>query len=78
VLHGKFLLWDSDDVIVTSLNWTSAGTRADNPWGEIGAHVHLPGLASGLRSRLEKSLKAAEQAKVTYREERARRRPRGR
>ena len=30
-LHGKFLLWDADDVIVTSLNWSSADARGDAP-----------------------------------------------
>jgi phosphatidylserine/phosphatidylglycerophosphate/cardiolipin synthase-like enzyme len=77
VLHGKFLVWDDDDALVTSLNWSSAGTRPDNPWGEIGVHVRLAGLAAGLRSRLEESLQAAQVAKVEYREQRQRRRRHG-
>jgi len=74
VLHGKFLLWDDDDAIITSLNWSSAATRPDNPWGEMGVHLSLPGLASGLRGRLETSLQVAHDAKVEYREQRDRRR----
>jgi hypothetical protein len=74
VLHGKFLLWDDDDALITSLNWSSAVTRSDNPWGEMGVHLSLPGLASGLRGRLETSLQAAQEAKVEYREKRDRRR----
>jgi phosphatidylserine/phosphatidylglycerophosphate/cardiolipin synthase-like enzyme len=70
VLHGKFLLWDNDNAVITSLNWSSAGTRPDNPWGEIGVHVAFPGLAAVIRSRLEDSLRAASVAKVEYRERR--------
>jgi hypothetical protein len=36
-LRGKFLLWDNDDVVVTSLNWPSADTRRERAlrgnWG---------------------------------------------
>lgn len=53
-LHGKFLAWDIDDFIVTSLNWASASTDADFPWGEIGVHIHAPGIASAALERLEK------------------------
>lgn len=52
-LHGKFLLWDDDHLIVTSLNWSSADTRADAPQGEIGLYMHSPGLADNVRLRLE-------------------------
>jgi cardiolipin synthase A/B len=60
VLHGKFLLWDDDNVVITSLNWSSAGTRRDNPWGEIGVHVRLPGVGRAMRPELEESLQAAQ------------------
>jgi hypothetical protein len=30
-LHGKFLLWDDDDIVISSLNWSSADTRRDSP-----------------------------------------------
>lgn len=59
VLHGKYLIWDDDNVVITSLNWSSAGTRRDNPWGEIGLHIKKPGAGAKLRSRIEASLEVA-------------------
>ncbi|MCL4853290.1 MAG: hypothetical protein KJZ78_18180, partial [Bryobacteraceae bacterium] len=52
-LHGKFAAWDEDDVVVTSLNWASAATNPDFPWGDIGVHVRSPGIAGELATRLE-------------------------
>jgi phosphatidylserine/phosphatidylglycerophosphate/cardiolipin synthase-like enzyme len=52
-LHGKFLVWDDDDLVVTSLNWASASTDPDFPWGEIGVHIHAPGIATDVLTRLE-------------------------
>jgi hypothetical protein len=51
-LRGKFLLWDDDHVVITSLNWSSADTRADAPQAEIGLYLTSPGLAADLRRRL--------------------------
>lgn len=51
-LHGKFLLWDDDHLVITSLNWSSADTRADAPQGEIGLYIKSPGLAEDVRRRL--------------------------
>ncbi len=51
-LHGKFLLWDDDHVVVTSLNWSSADTRSDAPQAEIGIYIQSPGIADDLRRRL--------------------------
>ena len=45
-LHGKFVIWDEDNLVVTSLNWASASADLDFPWGDIGVHVHAPGVAS--------------------------------
>lgn len=59
VLHGKYLIWDDDNVVITSLNWSSAGTRRDNPWGEIGVHIEKPGVGAKLRQRIEVSLEVA-------------------
>lgn len=59
VLHGKFLIWDNDNVVITSLNWSSAGTRRDNPWGEIGIHISKPDIGARLRHRIEASLEEA-------------------
>lgn len=51
-LHGKFLLWDDDHLVITSLNWSSADTSADAPLGEIGLYIRSPGLAGNVRRRL--------------------------
>lgn len=55
-LHGKFLLWDDDDVLVTSLNWSSADTRRDWPFAEIGIHLSGPNLANDISGRLDQEL----------------------
>jgi phosphatidylserine/phosphatidylglycerophosphate/cardiolipin synthase-like enzyme len=52
-LHGKFVIWDDDDVIVTSLNWASASTDDEFPASEIGVHVRCPGLAARVMEQLE-------------------------
>ncbi len=52
-LHGKFVAWDHDDVIVTSLNWASASSDPDFPWGDIGVHIHGAEIASNVLARLE-------------------------
>ena len=52
-LHGKFALWDDDDVVVTSLNWASASSDDEFPASEIGVHVKCPGLATRVMERLE-------------------------
>jgi phosphatidylserine/phosphatidylglycerophosphate/cardiolipin synthase-like enzyme len=41
-LHGKFLLWDDDHLVITSLNWSSADTRSDAPQGEISLYIKSP------------------------------------
>lgn len=51
-LHGKFLLWDDDDVVTSSLNWGSASIDPEFPLGDIGVHIHAPGVASNLMDRL--------------------------
>jgi cardiolipin synthase A/B len=51
-LHGKFLLWDRDDLVITSLNWSSADTSRDAPTGEVGLYLHSPGIAATVRARL--------------------------
>lgn len=51
-LHGKFLLWDNDDLVITSLNWASAATQEDFPLGDIGIHIHAPQIATAAFSQL--------------------------
>jgi cardiolipin synthase A/B len=52
-LHGKFVLWGDNDVLITSLNWASASSDPLFPLGEMGVHVSSPGLASLTLRRLE-------------------------
>jgi cardiolipin synthase len=53
-LRGKFMLWDNDDVVVTSLNWASASSDDEFPASEIGVHVKCPGLAAHVIEQLER------------------------
>ncbi len=77
-LHGKFLLWDADDVVVTSLNWSSADTRRDAPYAEMGVHLSGPGLANDIAARLEQLLQHAPQKHRDDKPRAARRRRRAR
>jgi len=52
-LHGKFVVWDSDNLVVTSLNWGSATSDADFPQAEIGVHVESTGIADGAVAQLQ-------------------------
>ncbi len=56
-LHGKFLAWDDDNIVISSLNWPSADTSADLPQGEIGIHICSPGIAAAALGALETALK---------------------
>lgn len=53
MLHAKFLLWDDDDVVITSFNWGSQSGSVDKPLDEIGVHLHMPGLATQLLEKLD-------------------------
>jgi cardiolipin synthase A/B len=78
-LHGKFFLWDDDDLVITSLNWSSADTRSDAPQGEIGLYIKSPNIAANPRQRLIEGWPALDAAADTPHEASARtRRRRGR
>jgi hypothetical protein len=64
-LHCKFLLWDDDHVVVSTMNWGSQSGRADDPLDEIGVHLEGPGLASALLERIERLLPEASDRKAT-------------
>jgi phosphatidylserine/phosphatidylglycerophosphate/cardiolipin synthase-like enzyme len=51
-LHGKFLLWDDDDIVISSLNWSSADTSVHSPQAEVGVHLSSPGVAAAVEQRL--------------------------
>ena len=52
-LHCKLLLWDDDNVVVSTMNWGSQSGRADDPLDEIGIHLEGPGLAAALFQQVE-------------------------
>lgn len=51
-LHGKVVVWDNDDVVVTSLNWASSAANPDFPWNDIGVHIHARGIGALTVQRL--------------------------
>lgn len=51
-LHAKFVAWDDDDLLVTSLNWGSAAADVDFPWGEVGLHINAPGIGAHTVARM--------------------------
>ncbi len=55
-VHAKFLLWDTDHVIVSTMNWGSQSGSPDNPLDEIGLHLEGPGLATSLLAKFEGQL----------------------
>lgn len=58
-LHCKVLLWDDNDVVVSTMNWGSQSGRADDPLDEIGIHLEGPGLAAALLEQIENMLPEA-------------------
>ncbi len=59
-LHAKFLAWDKDHVVVSSLNWGSQSGLEDNPLDEIGLYLEGPNLASSLLDKFEAESKLNE------------------
>jgi cardiolipin synthase len=51
-LHGKFLTWDEDDLVITSVNWASASSDPDFPEGEVGVHIRAAEVAAPFLARL--------------------------
>lgn len=47
-VHAKFLAWDQDDIVVSTLNWGSQTGTSDAPWDEVGLHISRPGIADAL------------------------------
>jgi hypothetical protein len=52
-LHGKFFMWDSDDIVVTSMNLGSKQADPFKPLDEVGLHIHGPGVGNMLYKILE-------------------------
>lgn len=55
-LHAKFLAWDKDNVVVTSMNWGSQSGSPDDRQDEIGLWLSGPGLATILIEKFETHL----------------------
>lgn len=53
MVHAKFLLWDEDDIIVSSMNFASQNGSMEAPLDELGVHIHAEGLADSLLQRFE-------------------------
>jgi hypothetical protein len=51
-LHAKALGWDDDDVVITSQNWLSADPSDANMRREFGVHLHGPGVADVVHTKL--------------------------
>jgi phosphatidylserine/phosphatidylglycerophosphate/cardiolipin synthase-like enzyme len=51
-IHGKFLIWDEEALLITSFNWLATTPDPWKPRGaEIGIIVKGPGLAAELQDR---------------------------
>lgn len=55
--HAKFLCWDNDHLLITSLNWLSKDASTHSPVGEVGVYLEGQGLAEHLREQYLKHLK---------------------
>jgi cardiolipin synthase len=53
--HAKFLLWDDDNIVITSFNWGSASIGPDNIDGEIGIYLKGPGIAKCVYEQIKDS-----------------------
>jgi hypothetical protein len=52
-LHAKFLAWDKDHIVVSSLNWGSQSGLEENPLDEIGLYLEGSNLATSLLEQFE-------------------------
>lgn len=52
-VHAKFLAWDDDHVIVSSINWGSQSGSPERPLDEIGLYFQGANLATAMLKRFE-------------------------
>jgi hypothetical protein len=57
-LHAKFLAWDNDNLVLTSMNWGSQSGSPDNPLDEIGLYLKGPDLATIFVTKFEALLES--------------------
>jgi phosphatidylserine/phosphatidylglycerophosphate/cardiolipin synthase-like enzyme len=55
-LHGKFLIWDNDTMVISSFNWLAT---TPDPWKPVGAEVGVVIRGSGISQILERKLQKA-------------------
>jgi hypothetical protein len=55
-VHAKVLLWDTDHVVVSTMNWGSQSGSADSPLDEIGLYLEGAGLATSLLAKFQNQL----------------------
>ncbi|WP_342029934.1 hypothetical protein [Devosia insulae] len=61
-VHAKFLLWDENDIVVSSMNWGSQTGSPDDPLDEVGLYLQGPGVATHLLERFEAEIGSSEGA----------------
>lgn len=55
-LHGKFLMWDSDALAISSFNWLASSVTGSRSRGaELGVLIQGPGIAALLREKLRET-----------------------
>lgn len=55
-IHGKYLIWDKDNAVVTSLNWASATVSDDDQTSELGVHFKGPEVGEAILRKLQKEV----------------------
>lgn len=55
-IHGKYLIWDADNAVVTSLNWASAAVSDEDQTSELGVHFEGPGIGEAILRKLQKEV----------------------
>lgn len=55
-IHGKYLIWDKDNAVVTSLNWASATVSDEDQTSELGVHFKGPEVGEAILRKLEKEV----------------------
>jgi len=57
-VHAKFLAWDEDHLVISSLNWGSQSGNEVQPLDEVGFYIEAPGVATLMLERFDEQLQA--------------------
>lgn len=58
--HSKVLVWDENDIVISSLNWLSANASVNNatdPYHEIGIYIQATDIVKNFKNAFQESLK---------------------